>query len=351
MDTCAHAACPHRTKDTHTHNHTHTHIHTLSSTQPPSCQTYEGGFGGEPGLEAHGGYAFCAFAALVILGRAGDADLDMLEHWLAHRQMSVEGGFQGRTNKLVDGCYGFWQGGTGVLLALVRAGRAAEAVGWRARARPTSSSSTPSPKNPVALLLDAKVRYAGGGGGGGEGSSSGGKASPALSSSSSVHADDAEDVAYDPTTPVILPSRPEDGTLGAVNQHALQKYLLHCCQQDIGGLRDKPGKGRDFYHTCYVLSGLAAAQHGLPPPRPRSSRPPEEEEQGEVAAAAATAAVPAAAALVYGDFENLLPRTNPVYNLTEEKAARALDYFYGGGGAPLPCTHEALLAAGGAAAK
>ena len=33
-----------------------------------SCQTYEGGFGGEPGAEAHGGYAFCAVAALSILG-------------------------------------------------------------------------------------------------------------------------------------------------------------------------------------------------------------------------------------------------------------------------------------------
>ena len=26
--------------------------------------------------------------------------------------MQLEGGFQGRTNKLVDGCYSFWQGGT-----------------------------------------------------------------------------------------------------------------------------------------------------------------------------------------------------------------------------------------------
>ena len=26
------------------------------------------------------------------------------------KQMSFEGGFQGRTNKLVDGCYSFWQG-------------------------------------------------------------------------------------------------------------------------------------------------------------------------------------------------------------------------------------------------
>ncbi len=32
-----------------------------------SCQSYEGGFGGEPGNEAHGGYNFCALAALYIL--------------------------------------------------------------------------------------------------------------------------------------------------------------------------------------------------------------------------------------------------------------------------------------------
>lgn len=34
-----------------------------------------------------------------------------------------------------------------------------------------------------------------------------------------------------------------------------------CCQTVKGGLRDKPGKQPDFYHTCYCLSGLAAAQH------------------------------------------------------------------------------------------
>jgi len=33
------------------------------------CQTYEGGFGGVPGMEAHGGYSFCGLAALILLGR------------------------------------------------------------------------------------------------------------------------------------------------------------------------------------------------------------------------------------------------------------------------------------------
>ena len=31
------------------------------------------------------------------------------------------------------------------------------------------------------------------------------------------------------------------------------------CQTDMG-LRDKPGKRPDFYHTCYCLSGLAVSQ-------------------------------------------------------------------------------------------
>lgn len=39
----------------------------------------------------------------------------------------------------------------------------------------------------------------------------------------------------------------------------LQMWLLLACQEP-SGLRDKPGKSPDFYHTCYCLSGLAVAQ-------------------------------------------------------------------------------------------
>jgi protein farnesyltransferase subunit beta len=35
------------------------------------CQGYEGGIGGEPGNEGHGGYAFCAYAALVLAEEQG----------------------------------------------------------------------------------------------------------------------------------------------------------------------------------------------------------------------------------------------------------------------------------------
>lgn len=76
-----------------------------------SCQTYEGGFGGRQGMEAHGGYTFCALAGLALLGRPHLCDIDALLRWCVNKQMKMEGGFQGRTNKLVDGCYSFWQGG------------------------------------------------------------------------------------------------------------------------------------------------------------------------------------------------------------------------------------------------
>ncbi|KAH8310979.1 hypothetical protein KR044_003702 [Drosophila immigrans] len=76
------------------------------------CQTYEGGFGGAPDLEAHGGYTFCGIASLALLNEADKCNKQALLQWILRRQMSYEGGFQGRTNKLVDGCYSFWVGAT-----------------------------------------------------------------------------------------------------------------------------------------------------------------------------------------------------------------------------------------------
>ena len=58
------------------------------------CQTYEGGFGGVPGMEAHGGYSFCGLAALMLMGKGHLCDTDSLLRWAANRQMRLEGGFQ-----------------------------------------------------------------------------------------------------------------------------------------------------------------------------------------------------------------------------------------------------------------
>lgn len=59
-----------------------------------SCQTYEGGFGGEPNCEAHGGYTLCGVAALSLLGQRNQVDDEALLRWLVMRQMPFEGGFQ-----------------------------------------------------------------------------------------------------------------------------------------------------------------------------------------------------------------------------------------------------------------
>lgn len=77
-----------------------------------SCQTWEGGFGGVPGAEAHGGYTFCAISTLSILGKLhlmDNINHSRLFYWLISQQIQPLGGFRGRTHKLVDGCYSFWQ--------------------------------------------------------------------------------------------------------------------------------------------------------------------------------------------------------------------------------------------------
>ncbi|CAN6839179.1 unnamed protein product [Brassica oleracea] len=61
-----------------------------------SCQTYEGGIGGEPGSEAHGGYTYCGLATMILINEVDRLNLDSLMNWIVHRQ-GVEMGFQGRT--------------------------------------------------------------------------------------------------------------------------------------------------------------------------------------------------------------------------------------------------------------
>lgn len=146
------------------------------------CQTFEGGFGGEPGCEAHGGYTFCAVSALQIMGSLEKADIPALRGWLVRRQMAYEGGFQGRCNKLVDGCYSFWQGGAIAIMSAV----GMKGDPWLEKA-----------ELPQLLCVE----------------------------------------------------------------RLLQRYILLCAQDVNGGLRDKPSKPRDFYHSCYNLSGLSVSQH------------------------------------------------------------------------------------------
>ena len=89
-----------------------------------SSQTYEGGITSVPLGEAHGGYTFCGLAALIILGESSKLNYDRLIEWLCNRQLTEEGGFNGRINKLVDSCYNFWQGATFELIDIATKGQA-----------------------------------------------------------------------------------------------------------------------------------------------------------------------------------------------------------------------------------
>lgn len=177
-----------------------------------SCQTYEGGFGGERSCEAHGGYTFCGVAALTILGKTALIHGPSLLKWLTAKQMKFEGGFQGRTNKLVDGCYSFWQAAVFPMVEMILKKSGME----------------------MNQLFDAQ---------------------------------------------------------------ALQEFILVCCQdKDSGGLRDKPDKSKDMYHTCYALSGLSIAQVYTPDN-------------------------------IVGGSGNLLAPTSPVYNVTLKAEKFAREFF------------------------
>ncbi len=189
------------------------------------CQRFEGGLGGEPGTEAHGGYTFCGLAALVILGASSLLDLSRLLHWTAQRQMTIEGGFQGRTNKLVDGCYSFWVGAIFPILQLAQNDQQVNATN--------------------------------------------------------------------------LP--PADSYL--FDRNRLRSYVVACCQHPAGGLKDKPTKGPDLYHTCYCLSGLAIADST---PLPHHKEPLLSDLQVQRA---------------------IKLDLNPIYNLPVEECASALDHF------------------------
>ncbi|KAK5097163.1 CAAX farnesyltransferase (FTase) subunit beta [Lithohypha guttulata] len=154
-----------------------------------SCQTYEGGIAASPSNEAHGAYTFCALACLSILGPPHETikrylNVESLLQWLSARQYAPEGGFAGRTNKVVDGCYSHWIGGCWPLVEAVLTGP------------------------------------------------------------------DHEGESVDPSTKARI-----------FSGEGLVRYILGCCQGPSGGLRDKPSKRPDAYHTCYNLCGLSMTKH------------------------------------------------------------------------------------------
>ncbi|PVU96651.1 hypothetical protein BB561_001045 [Smittium simulii] len=199
------------------------------------CQNYDGGFGPYPGVESHGSYSFCAIAVLDILNKTESIDLDSFTGYVTSRQMSLEGGFSGRINKLVDGCYSYWVGATFIIL-------------HRALGLPPTSD----------FLFD---------------------------------------------------------------RMALQKYIILCCQKNnVGGLRDKPGKSPDYYHTCYCLSGLSLAQNGVVNLLSNSS-------QDLDSTATLGYKLFNNENLIFGSQKNAVPEINPVFNISPDKLNNWVKYF------------------------
>lgn len=59
---------------------------------------------------------------LIPFGSCRYLDVAQLISWLSSRQYAPEGGFSGRTNKLVDGCYSHWVGGCWPLIEAALSG-------------------------------------------------------------------------------------------------------------------------------------------------------------------------------------------------------------------------------------
>jgi protein farnesyltransferase subunit beta len=354
------------------------------------CQTYEGGCGGEPGNEAHGGYTYCCAAAAGILRRAAErvgderaaleaaraVDARSAVRWASWRQMRVEGGFSGRANKLADGCYSFWVGGLfPVLRAQMawleeadgrgggedsdsRAAAELELAAMVAAVPPLPRSvlerraSAPAAaarraaglaKQRAGEATAAVLRMAAGGGRAGgdneeeeedEGDDAGANAAllARAARAQAAEARAAADLrlaersaavlagAALPPTPSGPPSSARSPPAATCNARALALWVLLACQPAAagalllgggsdadaaiaratsgGGLRDKPGKPPDFYHTCYCLSALALLDPG---------------DSGGLS----------------------LPRTDPLLNVLADRAEAARAFFSslaGGGG-------------------
>ncbi|KZV63174.1 terpenoid cyclases/Protein prenyltransferase [Peniophora sp. CONT] len=269
-----------------------------------SCQTYEGGFASashpyyaakesedaplkcllspRPSLgEAHGGYTYCALASWVLLkpflsenDGVPRINLKRLARWAVNMQGSeIEvGGFRGRTNKLVDGCYSWWCGGEFDLL---------ESLGVA-----TASGAREPVEHAAEETEDGW--------------------------------DDADDSLF--------------------NRKALQEYILLTGQHPAGGLRDKPPKHPDAYHTLYCLSGLSAAQHRLVQSSSRRSEVHAVWEDTEESGKAPLSKIAFAEALCWSEEEgssvivgpasNRVNATHPIFNLTMTHTEGIMAHFY-----------------------
>lgn len=253
-----------------------------------SCQTYEGGIAGEPGSEAHGGYTFCGLATMILINEVNRLDLSSLMDWVVFRQ-GVEGGFQGRTNKLVDGCYSFWQGGVSALLQRLHSIVDEQSVLSDAGEEDCSTETESSASSDLChgeQGLEGNLSHV----------------------DQTCHfRQEGQHNAGDPVNFFNI-------GLNFIRDHAeleplfhsmaLQQYVILCSQVE-GGFRDKPGKHKDYYHTCYCLSGLSVCQYSWS--KKAGSQP-----------------LPR---VILGPYSNLLQPIHPLFNVVLEQFYEAHEFF------------------------
>ncbi|XP_010243000.1 PREDICTED: protein farnesyltransferase subunit beta isoform X2 [Nelumbo nucifera] len=202
--------------------------------------------------------------------------------WVAFRQ-GVECGFQGRANKLVDGCYSFWQGAVfaliqrlnSIIVEQLRALDVGGSLSWRSICTGAASNLSEGECGSDVKSYQTDERF---------------------------HAKQKEfsDIGLN-----FIKIPAELGPL--FHSVALQQYILLCSQVQDGGFRDKPGKHRDYYHTCYCLSGLAVCQYSWckdadSPPLPKA---------------------------VLGPHSNLLEPIHPLFNVVLHRYYEAHNFFMG----------------------
>ncbi|KAK0708247.1 terpenoid cyclases/protein prenyltransferase alpha-alpha toroid [Lasiosphaeris hirsuta] len=163
------------------------------------CQTFEGGISGQPNAEAHGAYAFCALGALALLGDPRRT---------IPRYLDVPR-----------------------LISWLSSRQYAPEAGFSGRTNKLVDGCYSHWVGGCFPLIEACL------------------SSPGAPDQAAGH----------PANAVRLPPVPES----LFSREGLIRYILCCCQDQSkrGGLRDKPGKMSDAYHSCYVLSGLSSAQH------------------------------------------------------------------------------------------
>jgi protein farnesyltransferase subunit beta len=306
------------------------------------CQSHEGGIGGEPGNEAHGGYTFCAFGALVIAGEEDAVDVELLKSWLGRMQGVVEGGMRGRTNKLVDGCYSWWQGGLCNIASSCQSSsnssnanvdyRNAESIVSDAVDNWLETKTVVREEVCREQLEEAQERFD-------------------TSVDQLVAAEDESQSSDDQKTELFAIRRTvmmlqdqvhvleqqlasittakhcqdvirreyADDANAVCDMLALQFWILQACQvKERGGLRDKPGKHVDFYHTCYCLSGLSIAQQY------QSHHQKHHDCSGNTHDDKNTSDQKSR---ILGGERNTLCQTHPVCNVVQSKVDESMTYF------------------------